>query len=86
MAKVEFELNLKGLNDLMKSPGMQEALKTAGQSVANSAGSDYGAEVHTASWTAISNVYPDSKRAAHENFKENTLLKALQSSGLRMSK
>ena len=86
MADVKFVLNLPGLNELMKSPEMQDALLEAGRAVAGSAGSDYAAEVHTANWIAISNVYPDSKRAAHENFKKNTLLKALGSVGLPMRK
>ena len=83
---VKFELNLPGLNELMKSAEMQSALLEAGKAVAGSAGSDYAAEVHTASWIAISNVYPDSKEAAHENFEQNTLLKAAGSVGLRTSK
>lgn len=83
---VKFKLNLPGLNELMKSPEMQNALLEAGQAVAQSAGSDYAAEVHTASWIAISNVYPDSKQAAHENFKDNTLLKAIGSVGLKQTK
>lgn len=86
MGDVKFELNLPGLNELMKSSEMQAALLDAGNAVARSAGSDYAAEVHTANWIAISNVYPNSKRAAHENFKENTLLKALGSVGLPMRK
>ena len=83
---VEFKLNLQGLNELMKSAEMQSALLEAGQTVASSAGGDYEAEVHTANWIAISNVYPNSKKAAHENFKDNTLLKALGSVGLSMRK
>ena len=86
MGSVKFELNLPGLNELMKSPEMQDALLEAGGAVARSAGSDYAAEVHTANWIAISNVYPNSKEAAHENYKENTLLKALGSAGLAMRK
>ena len=83
---VKFKLNLPGLNELMKSQEMQNALLEAGQAVATSAGSDYAAEVHTASWIAISNVYPDSKKAANDNFRHNTLLKALGSVGLSMDK
>lgn len=83
---VKFKLNLPGLNELMKSSEMQRALLEAGDAVASAAGSDYAAEVHVANWIAISNVYPDSKRAAHENFKDNTLLKALGSVGLSQSK
>lgn len=86
MSGVKFKLNLKGLNELMKSSEMQSALLEAGEAVASSAGDDYAAEVHTANWIAISNVYPNSRKAAHENFKDNTLLKALSTAGLRMSK
>ncbi len=83
---VKFKLNLAGLNELMKSAEMQSALLEAGNAVASSAGSDYAAEVHVANWIAISNVYPNSKQAAHENFKDNTLLKALGSVGLSQTK
>ena len=87
MAKdVKFKLNLPGLNELMKSGEMQSALLEAGQAVANNAGGDYAAEVHVANWIAISNVYPDSKAAANDNFRHNTLLKSLSSVGLPMEK
>ena len=86
MSDVSFKLNLSGLNELMKSEEMQSALLEAGQAVASNAGPDYAAEVHTASWIAISNVYPDSREAAQENLRDNTLLKALGSVGLHMEK
>ena len=86
MADVKFKLNLPGLNELMKSSEMQSALLEAGNAVASAAGSDYAAEVHTANYIAISNVYPDSKAAASENFKDNTLLKAIGAAGLSMVK
>ena len=86
MADVKFKLNLPGLNELMKSSEMQSALLAAGQAVANAAGGDYAAEVHTANFIAISNVYPTSKEAAKENFTENTLLKAAGAVGLKMEK
>lgn len=87
MAKrVEFELNISGLQELMKSPEMQSALQAAGESVASAAGGDYGVRVHTADYVAIANVYPDSKEAAKDNYENNTLLKALGSSGLSMRK
>ena len=87
MAKeVEFKLNLLGLNDLMKSAEMQSALLEAGQTVAGIAGEGFAAEVHVANFRAISNVYPENKEAAKENYKDNTLLKALGASGLSMVK
>lgn len=84
--KVKFELNLAGLNELMKSAEMQAQLEDAGRAVANAAGSDYGTRVHQASFVAIANVYPQSKDAAQKNYKDNTLLKALGSAGLSMTK
>ena len=86
MASVKFELNLPGLNELMKSPEMQAALDMAGEQVARAAGSDYAASPKTGRWIGFSNVYPNSSRAAHENYADNTLIKALSASGLRMSK
>lgn len=86
MGDVKFELNLPGLNELMKSPEMQAALDAAGEQVARKAGTDYATSARTGRWIGFSNVYPNSKSAAHENFESNTLLKALSASGLRMSK
>lgn len=83
---VKFVLNLPGLNELMKSAEMQSALLGAGQAVASAAGGDYEAEVHTANYIAISNVYPTSKQAAKDNYEDNTLLKAAGAIGLSMEK
>lgn len=80
----DFELNLLGLNELMKSSEMQSALQQAGDAVAGAAGSDYGVRVHQASFVAIANVYPTSREAAKKNAEEKTLLKALSSAGLKM--
>lgn len=84
MADIKFELNLKGLNELMKSDEMVKALDEAGETVARKAGSDYSKRTHQATWVAICNVYPDSKKAAKDNYENNTLLKALSSAGLSM--
>lgn len=82
MSKPVFELNLAGLNELMKSPEMQRQLQQAGDAVAMAAGGDYGVRVHVASFTAIANVYPDSKESARDNYKHNTLVKAAHAVGL----
>lgn len=83
-SSVEFELNINGLRELMKSSAMQSQLEAAGKSVAAAAGSEYGTRVHTASYVAICNVYPASKKAAEENYEDNTLLQGLGSAGLSM--
>lgn len=80
----DFELNLPGLNELMKSPEMQAVLTQAGNAVASAAGGDYGVRTHVASFVAIANVYPNSAKAAKDNFESNTLVKALGAAGLTM--
>ena len=53
-------------------------LDDAAIEIQNRAGSDYAHRTHVASFVAISNVYPDSKEAAKDNYKNNTLLKAMR--------
>lgn len=79
-------LNLPGINRIMKSEGIQSVIQSSGNSVANIAGNEYAASIKVGRWLAFCNVYPDSKDAAHENYTENTLLKALGSSGLKLTK
>lgn len=86
MAKTKFELNLPGLNEVMKSGGMQAQLQAAGQAVAGAADGNYGVRVHEASFVAIANVYPDDAKTARKNYESNELLKAIGAAGLSMSK
>ncbi len=87
--KVGFKLNLQGLNELMKSKEMQNALEEAGAAVVNAANEGaavYGHRTHLGDFTAICNVYPDNKEAAYKNYQQNTLLKAVSAAGLPMAK
>ena len=83
MSKVKFELDIRGLNELMKSQEMQSILDQEGAKVAGRAsgmsGEQFGHRTHVADYVAITNVYPDSKEAARDNYNNNTLLKALHS-------
>lgn len=79
MSSVDFELNLAGLNELMKSPEMVAILETATSQVASSAGKGFGKRVGQGSFTAIGNVFAEDQEAAKRAYKENTLLKALGS-------
>ena len=83
MSKVDFELDINGLRELMKSGEMKAVLDEAGRSVAGRAksmsGADYGHRVHDASYVSIVNVYPDSEEVAKDNYENNTVLKALTS-------
>ena len=84
--KVEFKLDINGLRELMKGPEMQAVLDEAGAAVASAAGGDYGYRTHVANYVAITNIFPESKEAAHDNYENNTLIKALGSAGLNMRK
>ena len=89
--RVKVELNLPGINAVMKSPGVQAHLQAAGEHVAAlageiSGGEKFGARTHQADWIAVTNVYPDSREAAKANAEDNVLLKALGASGLKLSK
>lgn len=78
---------MPGINAVMKSGGIKSALKAAGDAVAASAGADYVAESpRDINWISVVNVYPDSKEAANDNFRNNSLLKAVSAVGLPMSK
>lgn len=78
----DFELDLHGLNELMKSAEMQAALKEAGNAAASIAGKDYGTETRVLSFAAIQNVYPASAEAAKDNALHNTCVKAVCATGL----
>lgn len=93
MAKVEIKLNPKGIMSLFKSPPVVSWLQDVGDSVAGTASgmaqedrAEYSARAHVADRTAIVNIYPDSEEAAHDNYENNTLLKALSQSGLPRTK
>lgn len=86
MADVKFELNLPGLNELMKSPEMQAVLDEAGERVRQAAGDGYATSSRTGRFIGFCNIYPDDSKAAKDNSANNTLLKALSATGLRMSK
>ena len=79
MDKVKFELTLAGLNELMKSSEMQSVLESAASQAVSNAGGGYGSRVHVASFVAIANVYPTTRKAAKDNLDNNTLLRAVGS-------
>ena len=80
MSKVKIELNLKGLNALMKSEEMQSVLNQAADKIAAAAGDGYEIEeAHPIRYIAISSVRAATFKARRDNLKNNTLLKAMGS-------
>lgn len=82
MSKVKFELNLPGLNQLMKSPEMQNILQAKGSEVASRAHSmcpkgEYSVRTYPINWIAVCNVSAENREAIQDGYEHNTLLKAL---------
>ena len=93
MAKIRFKINRAGIRELFTSPEVNNWLQDVGDSVAEIAtgmahidGAEYAARAHNANRTAIVNVYPENKEAGLDNYRNNTLEKALGSSGLPRTK
>ena len=89
MNKVDFELDIEGLQELMKSSEMQQILNEAATSVADKArmqtgNEDFGHDVRVASYVAIGTVFPQSEAAARASYQDNVLEKSL--SGLPRTK
>lgn len=79
MSKI-FKLNLKGLNDLMKSPEMQGVLNTAAAQIQAQAGDGYEVEpAHPISFVAIASVRTGNFKAMLNESKNKTLEKAMGS-------
>ena len=81
----DFKLNLEGLREVMKSPGIQQKLQEEGNKVAGIASTSapgYATDLHIAPYTAVCTVYPSDKTAGLDNYLHNTLLRATQAAGL----
>ncbi len=82
MSKAKFELNLKGLNELMKGAEMQGILQGKGNEVASRARSmcpkgEYNVRTVTGNYIATTFVSAENWEAIHDGFEHNTLLKSL---------
>lgn len=86
MADTRIELNGKGIIELFKSPEVGAWLDEIGASVANAAGPEYTYQTFNAGFEKLCNVYPDSREAARDNLKNNTLVKAVGVVGLPTTK
>ena len=69
---IKFELNYKGVGELLHSSEMQSVLMEAADSIATNAGEGYKAVQMS---TRVI-VVPDTQEAEQDNYDNNTLLKA----------
>lgn len=78
MSKTKFELNRKGVADLMKSKSMQEVLNSYATNIKNRSGSGYEQDIHVGKNRANARVWADSYQAKADNLRNNTLLKSVK--------
>lgn len=79
MAKrLQFELNRKGVADLMKSANMQKVLTRHATRIRNRAGEGYEQDIYVGRNRANAMVWPETTQAKSDNYKNNTLLKSVK--------
>lgn len=76
---LRFELNKKGVRELLQSNAMQNVLSDYAEQKAQEAGDGYAAEVKVGRNRAYANIYPESKEAYFDNLDNNTLEKVIRS-------
>ena len=81
-SKVDFKLNLPGLNELMTGPAMKSVLQEKGKKVEAAAQSmcpdgEYNTRTKGGYHAARTFVSVENAEALHDSYENNTLLKAL---------
>ena len=84
--KLDFKLNLKGLNELMRGPAIQSELQRTGERVEAAAQSmcprgEYKTRTVSGRFIAKTYVSVQNFEAMHDSHEHNTLLKALGQGG-----
>lgn len=71
-------LNPKGLNELMKSSEIQSVLTQKAKEVQSRCGKGYETDIYVGKTRANASIGAKTKSAKRDNFKNNTLLKAIK--------
>lgn len=82
---IRFEPNSAGIQELLKSSGIQAAVGEAAAAKAMRAdrmskveGAKYGSAVHVGQKRSYANIFPTNKESAHDNYVNNTLEKVIR--------
>lgn len=78
MSKEKFQLNRKGVAELMKSKEMQGILTEYASGVKNRCGDGYTQDIYVGKNRANAMVSAETKEALSDNIKNNTILKAVR--------
>ena len=73
-----FELNRAGVAELMKSKNMQKVLEQYATRVRRKAGEGYEQDLYIGRNRANASIFPKTKEAERDNYKNNTLLKSVR--------
>ncbi|WP_278552773.1 hypothetical protein [Companilactobacillus farciminis] len=76
--KFKFKLNHAGVGQLLKSSEMVDVLEEKATEIRNGAGDGYAQDTYIGKNRANAMVYADTYQAKKDNYKNNTLLKAVQ--------
>ena len=77
MSQGKFELDRDGMNELLHSKEVEEAIHDKSREIAAKLGSAYETDVKQMPTRVISSVFTTDKRAISDILKNNTLLKAV---------
>ena len=75
---VKFELNKKGVNELLRTQGLYDDVAAHAQQKARQAGAGYSYEMHVGKNRIFANIFPNTKEAARDNWLRNTLEKVIR--------
>lgn len=78
MAKLRFELNTKGVIELMKSPEMLTVCKQYADRAQASLGEGYVVTTYPGKTRVNASIYAESYEAKKDNLENNTILKSLR--------
>jgi len=75
--KFKFKLNHEGVGQILKSEEMQSVLVDHATSILKSAGAGYAQDSYVGKTRVNAMIYADTYQAKRDNYKNNTLLKAV---------
>lgn len=78
MAKFHVELNSEGVRELLKCPEIAATCQSHARSIASRAGAGYDVSVYTGKTRVNASVFTATEEAMRDNYKNNTLLKAVK--------
>ena len=73
----KIKLSYEGIGQLLRGEEMKNLMERFGSETAHRAGEGYNYRVHNTGQRQAVNIFPDSREAAKDNLKNNTLLKSL---------